>query len=91
MMTKSYWYFFVCVSDTTVDKSSTSSKLFVGHLPHNISVSELQSLFPGCVSAKIVTDKLTGSPKGYAQLMFITHNFYNYYIVCLGHTKLICF
>ncbi|XP_065890386.1 nucleolin-like [Dysidea avara] len=53
-------------NDTTVDKSSTSSKLFVGHLPHNISVSELQSLFPGCVSAKIVTDKLTGSPKGYA-------------------------
>ncbi|AEB09166.1 RNA recognition motif domain-containing protein [Desulfobacca acetoxidans] len=45
-----------------------SMKLYVGNLPHQMSESELQDLFSEAgyvVSAKIITDRQTGLPRGF--------------------------
>ncbi len=43
--------------------------LYVGNLPYSVSEDELNSAFSACgtvTSAKIVIDKFTGKPKGFA-------------------------
>ena len=43
-------------------------KLYVGNLPHQMTESELQTLFSEAghvASAKIITDRQTGQPRGF--------------------------
>ncbi|XP_065891263.1 nucleolin-like [Dysidea avara] len=54
--------------ESSVDASSLT--LFVGHLPLNMTESELMSLFPGCVGARIISDTFTGISKGYGYVDF---------------------
>jgi RNA recognition motif-containing protein len=45
-----------------------TNKLFVGNLPHEMTENELQELFAEVgpvVSAKIITDRMTGLPRGF--------------------------
>lgn len=45
-----------------------SIKLYVGNLPHQMTEEELQALFGEAgevVSAKIITDRYTGQPRGF--------------------------
>jgi RNA recognition motif-containing protein len=45
-----------------------TTKVFVGNLPHEMTESELESLFSEAghvVSAKIITDRMTGLPRGF--------------------------
>ncbi len=45
-----------------------SMKLYVGNLPHQMSENEVQTLFSEAgyvVSAKIITDRDTGQPRGF--------------------------
>jgi RNA recognition motif-containing protein len=45
-----------------------SAKLYVGNLPHSMTEAELQTLFSEAghvVSAKIITDRQTGLPRGF--------------------------
>lgn len=45
-----------------------TTKLFVGNLPHEMTESELENLFTEVghvVSAKIITDRMTGLPRGF--------------------------
>ncbi len=45
-----------------------SMKLFVGNLPHEMTEDQLQSLFSEAgyvASAKIITDRRTGQPRGF--------------------------
>ena len=45
-----------------------TSTLFVGRLPYSLTKEELMELFPGCTSARIISDPVTGYSKGYAHL-----------------------
>jgi RNA recognition motif-containing protein len=43
-------------------------KLYVGNLPHQMTEEELKNLFTEAgevVSAKIITDRMTGEPRGF--------------------------
>ncbi len=45
-----------------------TNKLFVGNLPHEMTENELQEIFAEVgpvVSAKIITDRMTGLPRGF--------------------------
>jgi RNA recognition motif-containing protein len=45
-----------------------SMKMYVGNLPHKMTETELQTIFSEAgivVSAKIVTDRQTGQPRGF--------------------------
>jgi len=45
-----------------------STKLFVGNIPHQMSDTELRTIFSeagSVVSAKIITDRDTGQPRGF--------------------------
>ncbi|MBM4288367.1 MAG: RNA-binding protein [Deltaproteobacteria bacterium] len=45
-----------------------SMKLYVGNLPHQMTEGELEALFAEAgtvISAKIITDRLTGQPRGF--------------------------
>jgi len=53
-------------SNTDVDVPLTT--LYVGHLPFNMTESELMSLFSGCIQARIISDPFTGQSKGYTYL-----------------------
>ena len=67
-------FMWCALGDTTEEGSSTpSTKLFVGRLPLNVTGDELKEYFPGCISARIVTDKLTKSSKGYSLHLYIIH------------------
>ncbi|XP_065891264.1 nucleolin-like [Dysidea avara] len=49
-----------------------SLTLFVGHLPYDMGEAELQSLFPGSVAVRILSDQSTGLSKGCAFVEFDT-------------------
>ncbi|MFP3867406.1 MAG: RNA recognition motif domain-containing protein [Desulfobacteraceae bacterium] len=45
-----------------------STKLFVGNIPHQMTDTELQAIFSeagSVISAKIITDRQTGQPRGF--------------------------
>jgi RNA recognition motif-containing protein len=45
-----------------------TTKLFVGNLPHEMTESELETMFSEAghvVSVKIITDRVTGLPRGF--------------------------
>lgn len=45
-----------------------SMKIYVGNLPHQMTEAELQTIFSeagNVVSAKIITDRQTGQPRGF--------------------------
>lgn len=55
--------------ESSVD--APSSTLFVGHLPYNMTESEVMALFPGSTSARIMSDPFTGLSKGYAHALLL--------------------
>lgn len=49
-----------------------TSTLFVGRIPYSLTKEELMELFPGCTSARIISDPSTGYSKGYGFVVYPT-------------------
>ena len=43
-----------------------TSTLFIGRIPYSLTKEELMELFPGCTTARVISDPATGFSKGYA-------------------------
>ena len=50
-----------------------TSTLFVGRIPYSLTKEELIELFPGCSSARIISNPATGFSKGYVGFNTHTH------------------
>ena len=57
-----------------------TSTLFVGRIPYSLTKEELIELFPGCSSARIISNPATGFSKGYLCRIQHTHTHIHTYI-----------